>query len=195
MSLVTPRGVVSAGSGRVAGDDEGLRSLLAAIVESSPDAIISATLDGVVTSWNAGAAAMYGYTAEEMVGRSLSVLIPPGREDELAALLDRVRAGHQVEPVVTQRVRKDRAVIDVSLSMSPIRDADGTVTGMAGIASDVTGRIRAERAAQETQSRLAAIVESSSDAITGKTLDGVITSWNAGAVNMYGYAAQGDDRA
>ena len=180
-----------AGSGRAASDDDdGLRSLLAAVVEWSPDAIIPATLDGTITGWNAGAAAMYGYTAEEIVGRNVSVLIPPGREEEIAALFDRVRAGQRVESVETQRVRKDGVVIDVSVSMSPIRGADGTVTGVAGIASDITGRVRADRAAQDTRSRLAAIVESSSDAILGKTLDGVITSWNGGAVAMYGYAAQ-----
>ena len=134
--------------------------------------------------------AMYGYTAEEIVGRNVSVLIPPGREEEIAALFDRVRGGQRVESVETQRVRKDGVVIDVSVSMSPIRGADGTVTGVAGIASDITGRVRADRAAQDTRSRLAAIVESSSDAILGKTLDGVITSWNGGAVAMYGYAAQ-----
>ena len=182
---------MGAGSGRAVGDaDDGLRSLLAAVVEWSPDAIIPATLDGVITGWNAGAAAMYGYTAEEMVGRNVSVLVPPGREEELAALLDRVRAGQRVEPVETQRVRKDGVVIDVTVSMSPIRGADGTVTGVAGIASDITERVRADRADRVARSRLAAIVESSSDAILGKTLDGVITSWNTGAVAMYGYAAQ-----
>ena len=182
---------MDAGSGRAAGDDDGgLRSLLAAVVEWSPDAIIPATLDGVITGWNAGAAAMYGYTAEEIVGRNVTVLIPPGREEEMAALLDRVRAGQRVEPVEAQRVRKDGVVIEVTVSMSPIRDADGTVTGVAGIASDITRRVRADRAAQDARARLAAIVESSSDAILGKTLDGVITSWNAGAVAMYGYAAQ-----
>jgi PAS domain S-box-containing protein len=176
---------MGAGAGRMAGGDEGLRSLLAAVVECSPDAVMSSTLDGVITSWNPGAEAVYGYTAQEMVGREALMLFPPGHTGERAAILDRIRAGHRVEEVEARRVRKDGTVIDTATSVSPVRDAAGAVTGAVAVARDIT----AAKAAREAQSRLAAIVESSPDAIVGRTLDGVITSWNPGAVDMYGYAA------
>lgn len=170
----------------MAGDGNGRASLLAAIVESSSDAIISADLDGVITSWNAGAVAAFGYTAAEIVGRSASVLLPSGRPGELARLLDQIRAGQRVGRFETQRVRKDGSVIDVAMSVAPLRDTGGAVTGAAAVIRDITEA----RAAQQAQSLLAAIVDSSADGIIGKTLDGVITSWNAGAADMYGYAAQ-----
>lgn len=170
----------------MAGDDDGLTSLLAAVVEWSPDAILSLTLDGVITSWNAGATAVYGYTAEEMVGHEGLVLFLPGELEERAAILDRVRAGRRVGEVEARRVRKDGAVIDVALSVSPIRDTAGAVTGMAVVVRDITEA----RVAREAQSRLAAIVESAPDAIISGTLDGVITAWNSGAAQMYGYTAE-----
>ena len=145
---------MGAGSGRAASDDDGLRSLLAAVVEWSPDAILGKTLDGMITSWNGGAAAMYGYTAEEIVGRNVSVLIPPGREEEIAALFDRVRAGQRVESVETQRVRKDGAVIDVSVSVSPVLGADGAVIGAATVTRDITERVRAAAAREASEARL-----------------------------------------
>ncbi len=112
------------------------------------------TLDGVITGWNAGAAAMYGYTAEEIVGRNVSVLIPPGREEEIAALFDRVRAGQRVESVETQRVRKDGVVIDVSVSVSPVLGADGAVIGAATVTRDITERVRAAAAREASEARL-----------------------------------------
>jgi hypothetical protein len=163
---------------------------LAAIVESSADAIIGATLDGVITSWNAGAAEIYGYTAEEIVGRVASVLVPPDRAGEPMRILETVRRGERIKNFETRRVRKDGALIDVLVSASPIRDANGAVVGVAAVARDVTERNRAEEAASELRSHLAAIVESSADAIIGKTLGGVITSWNLAAAEMYGYTAE-----
>ena len=114
--------------------DEGqVRSLLAAIVESSVDAIASMTMDGIVTSWNSGAEAIYGYTAEEMIGRHVSVLYPPDRTEELEPILAQIRRGRQVHHFETQRVRKDGTVIDVSLSVSPIRGEGGAIVGAAGV--------------------------------------------------------------
>jgi PAS domain S-box-containing protein len=125
-------------------DDAQTRSLLAAIVESSVDAITSMTLDGIITSWNPGAEVIYGYTAEEMTGRHVSVLYPPDRPRELEPMLAQLRRGRQVHHVETQRVRKDGTVIDVSVSVSPIRGEDGVVVGAAAVTWDVTERNWAE---------------------------------------------------
>jgi len=162
------------------------RLILAAIVESSDDAIIGKTLKNVITSWNAGAERLYGYSAKQMVGRSISVLVPLDRPDEINEILAKVKSGARVEHFETKRVRKDGNVIDVSLTVSPVRDADGIVVGASLIARDISDRKRADAISSE----LAAIVDSSDDAIIGKTLDGIITSWNYGAQNLYGYAAE-----
>jgi two-component system, cell cycle sensor histidine kinase and response regulator CckA len=125
-------------------DDAQMRSLLAAIVESSVDAIASMTLDGIVTSWNSGAEAIYGYTAAEMTGRHVSVLYPPDRTNEVDPILAHLRRGRQVRHFETQRVRKDGTVIDVSLSASPIRGEGGVIVGAAAVTWDVTERNWAE---------------------------------------------------
>jgi len=161
-------------------------SPLAAIVESSDDAIIGMTLDGVITSWNAGATAMYGYAPEEMIGHNIAELIPPDHTGELTPILGRLSRGERMHHFETRRVRKDGTMLDVSVSISPILDSAGRVTGAASVARDITARVRSA----EDTARLAAIVESSADAIIGMTLDGVITSWNAGATAMYGYAPE-----
>jgi len=122
-----------------------LAARLAAIVESSGDAILSKTLDGVITSWNSGAARMYGYRPEEIIGQNVAVLIPADRRAELGPIFDRLRRGERVEPFETRRRRKDGTVLDVSVCISPIRDQQGTVTGASTVARDITERIRAEQ--------------------------------------------------
>ncbi len=121
-----------------------LAARLAAIVESSTDAIFGKTLDGVVTSWNTGAAHMYGYAPAEIIGQNVTVLIPPDRRGELGPIFDRLRRGERVEPFETQRRRKDGTILDVSVCISPILDQHGTVTGASTVARDVTERNRAE---------------------------------------------------
>ncbi|HYN84845.1 MAG TPA: PAS domain S-box protein [Pyrinomonadaceae bacterium] len=123
-------------------------SRLAAIVESSQDAIISKTLDGVITSWNAGAERMYGYTAGEALGRHISMLAPPERAGEIEDILRRLGAGEHVEHLETQRVRKDGVRLDVSLAVSPVKDASGRVVGASTIARDITERRRSEQSAR-----------------------------------------------
>jgi len=118
--------------------------LLASIIESSSDAIVSRDLDGVVTSWNRGAAHMYGYAAEEMIGKSLAILIPADRHDLEEAALARVRAGDTPEPYETVRQRKDGSLIDVSVTLSPVRDEAGNVIGASKIARDITERKQAQ---------------------------------------------------
>jgi two-component system, cell cycle sensor histidine kinase and response regulator CckA len=121
-----------------------LASRLAAIIESSADAIIGKTLDGTITTWNAGAVHMYGYTASEIVGSNVSVLIPPDRIRELAPILDRLRQGERVEHFETKRLCKDGRIVDVSVSISPIRDSSGAVVGASTVARDMTERNLAE---------------------------------------------------
>jgi PAS domain S-box-containing protein len=122
--------------------DLALRQHLAAIVECSQDAIISETLDGVITSWNRGAEQLFGYSAEEMAGQSVNRLIPKDRQDEEPVLLSRLRAAERIEHYETVRQRKDGTLIDISLTVSPICDANGQVVGASKIARDITDRRR-----------------------------------------------------
>jgi len=116
---------------------EEIRSLLAEVVASSDDAIISKTLDGIITSWNRGAQGMFGYTADEVIGQPITLLIPPDHLDEEPAILERLRRGERIEHYETIRRRKDGTLLDVSLSVSPMRDIQGTVVGASMIARDV----------------------------------------------------------
>jgi PAS domain S-box-containing protein len=159
---------------------------LAAIIESADDAIISKTLDGIITSWNQGAEHIFGYTAEEAIGQPVLMLIPEDHRDEEPAILARLRKGDRIEHYETVRVRKDGTLVDISLTVSPIRKPDGTIIGASKIARDITERKRVET--QRLQ--VASIVENSDDAIISKNLDGVILSWNQGAERLYGYTAE-----
>jgi PAS domain S-box-containing protein len=124
---------------------EETRSLLAAIVESSDDAIIGYTLEeGVITSWNRGAERIYGYSSEEVVGKTISILVPPERHDEVPAILQKVRRGEHVNNYETKRATKDGKLLDVSLTVSPIKDSAGTIVGTSTIARDISERKRAE---------------------------------------------------
>ena len=158
---------------------------LAAIIESADDAIISKTLEGVITSWNQGAQRIFGYTAEEVIGRPVTILIPEDHLDEEPAILARLRAGERIEHYETVRVRKDGTLVDISLTVSPIRSSDGRIIGASKIARDITVRRRAE----ETRRLLSAIVESSDDAIMSADMELKIASWNAGAEKIFGYSA------
>ncbi len=123
---------------------EEAHSRLAAIVESSDDAILGTTLEGIITSWNRGAERIYGYPEEEVVGRPISMLVPPERAEEIPAILQKVRRGERVDNYETVRVRKDGGRIDVSITVSPIRDSKGNVVGVSTVARDVTERKQAE---------------------------------------------------
>jgi len=133
--------VVSNISGRMHHDTQMCRRLVS-VVRSSGDAIIGETVDGIVTDWNSGAETLYGYTSQEMTGQSLSPIIPPERQNEKLHLLERIRRGDIVERVETERISKDGAHIQISLSLSPIRNNWGEITGISEIAHDITERQR-----------------------------------------------------
>ncbi|HXR94739.1 MAG TPA: PAS domain S-box protein [Rhizomicrobium sp.] len=168
------------------------RLYLASIVESSHDAIIGVDLKNLVTAWNAAAERIFGYRSDEIVGRPVATLFPPNRRDSELQLIQRVARGETLTHYRTQRVRKDGAILDVSLSLSPIRDADGIIIGASKIVDDVTDEILNERRMRRLEAHrdyLADLVESSNDAIVAGTLDGRIASWNKAAEKMFGYTA------
>ncbi|HZD93117.1 MAG TPA: PAS domain S-box protein, partial [Candidatus Sulfotelmatobacter sp.] len=165
-------------------EQAGLR--LAAIVESSDDAIVSKDLNGIVQSWNKAAERIFGFTAEEIIGKPITLIIPPELQQEEVLILSKIRKGEKIDHFQTVRLRKDGTRVDLSLTVSPIRDNAGNVIGANKIARDVTRQKKTEQAA----SKLAAIVESSEDAIISKDLNGVVTSWNKAAERLFGYSAE-----
>jgi len=116
----------------------------ASIVDSSDDAIVGKDLDGVITSWNSGAERIFGYAAQEVIGRPVTILIPPGRQDEELGILERLRRGERIDHYETVRQRKDGSLIDVWLTVSPIRNAQGKITGASKIARDISERKRSQ---------------------------------------------------
>ncbi|HEX7235615.1 MAG TPA: PAS domain S-box protein [Gammaproteobacteria bacterium] len=135
------------------------RARLAAIVDSSEDAIVSKTLDGIITSWNAGAVRLFGYAAEEAVGRPITMLIPDDRRYEEQRILDRIRHGQSVAPYETVRLRKDGSLFDVSLSVSPIIDETGRIVGASKIARDITARKRSEQDLRRSREALNGLID------------------------------------
>jgi diguanylate cyclase (GGDEF)-like protein/PAS domain S-box-containing protein len=138
---------------------EGVQARLAAIVESTDHAVMSMTLEGIVDSWNPGAEKLFGYPAEEMVGRHISVVIPPERRGEVWEAIEKIKRGESVEHRETVRVTKEGRRIDVSLGISPIYGAAGEVVGASAIVRDITERMEAEMALQETEQRYRTLVE------------------------------------
>lgn len=131
-----------------------LRNRLAAVVESSDDAIITKTLDGIITTWNQGAERIFGYRPEEVIGKSVTILMPPDRVNEEATILERLKRGERIDHFETIRQRKDGTLLNISLSISPLRDAGGRIIGASKIARDIGERIRAEAALREAQEKL-----------------------------------------
>jgi PAS domain S-box-containing protein len=159
------------------------QAYLAAIVESSDDAILSKDANGIIQSANAAAERMFGYSRAELVGKSVRILIPPELQAEEDEILARIRRGERVDHFETVRLTKDNRRLDISLTISPVRDASGRVIGASKIARDITERTRA----RATQARLAAIVASSTDAIVTKDLNGIIQSCNEACEQIFGY--------
>lgn len=157
---------------------------LAAIIASSDDAIISKDLNGVVLTWNPSSERIFGYSAEEMVGSSIYKLVPPELHHEEREVLERIRRGERVIHFETTRRRKDGTLFPVDLTVSPVRDSSGNIIGASSIKRDISER----RLAAATSARLAAIVQSSEDAIVSKTIEGTVLDWNAAAERMYGFS-------
>ena len=158
---------------------------LAAIVEFTDDAIIGKTPDGVIVSWNQGAELMYGYAAAEALGRHISFLVPPDRQDELAGIIAGLKQGQRVQNYEGMQVRKDGRLIDVSLTISPIRDAEGNITGISTIARDITTRKQAEMQLR----KLSLAVEQSPASVVITNTQGVIEYVNPKFTRLTGYTA------
>ena len=143
---------------------------LAAIVESSDDAMVSKTLDGTITSWNKGAERLFGYTAEEALGQNIMLIIPPDRSAEEDTILAKIRREERVEHFDTVRVRKDGGLVEVSLTISPVKDATGHVIGASKVARDITERRVSEKALQKGYDRLESMVEERTASVRQLTL-------------------------
>ena len=160
---------------------------LSAIVESSDDAIVGKTLDGVITSWNNGALRLYGYTAVEAIGRHASFLYPVGHKGEIDTILRQVREGRPVERLETRRLRKDGTIVDVSVTFSPILDTSNGIIGISGISRDITQLVRARQEIAEREERIRLLLDSTAEAIYGIDLSGVCTFCNSACARLLGY--------
>ena len=161
-------------------------SRLAAIVDSSDDAIIGKTLDGTIVSWNAGAEKIYGYAAAEIVGRHISVLVPPDQVAEIDGILAKIWDGNPVHHYETGRIRKDGSHIQISLTLSPIRNRDGRVVGASTIARDITARKLAEEVVRRANEYNRSLIEASLDPLVTISADGTISDVNEATVRVTG---------
>jgi two-component system CheB/CheR fusion protein len=165
---------------------------LSAIVESSEDAILRKDLDGIIETWNRGAERLYGYSAEEAVGRDVRFLCTPEGARDVDRFLGAIRRGDRLEHVETIRVRKDGKPIDVSITLSPILDANGVVVAASAIARDVTALKSAHRQLEERQKQIQELLDSTAEAIYGLDLGGRCTFVNPACVRLLGYRAQSE---
>jgi PAS domain S-box-containing protein len=162
---------------------------LAAIVESAEDGIISTTLDGTISSWNYGAERLYGYRIDETIGRNIVMLRPPELVDDLAVLMDGVRQGTSIEGHETERLTRDGRRITISLSVSPLRDANGHVVGMASISHDLTTLRKTEAALGESEARFRGVWENTRDAMALSDREGIFLAINPAHTDLYGFSA------
>lgn len=169
---------------------EETRARLAAIVDSSQDAIIGKTLDGVISTWNKGAERIFGYAEKEVVGRSINLIIPPERENEERQIIQRLSQGERIEHYETVRVRKDGTLFPISLTISPIKDGSGQVIGASKIVRDITDRKRAEEALREGEVRYRHIVETANEGIWVLTAEAVTEYVNPQMADMLGYSVE-----
>lgn len=158
---------------------------LAAIISSSDDAIISKDLNGNIISWNPAAERIFGYMAPEAIGKHISLIIPHDNLHDEDYILGQIKQGKKVDHFETVRRRKDGGLVNISVTVSPIKNKDGVIIGASKVARDITDIRQAERAS----AYLGAIIESSDDAIISKDLNGFITSWNKSAERIFGYRA------
>lgn len=158
----------------------------AAIVSSSDDAIISKDLDGIITSWNRGAGRIFGYTALEAIGQPVTMLIPADHMEDEPMILGRIRRGETVDHYDTVRRRKDGALLDISLTVSPIKDRHGRVVGASKIARDITDRKKAQEAVRESEEHYRILFDLGPVAVYSCDATGVIREFNRRAADLWG---------
>jgi two-component system sensor histidine kinase/response regulator len=158
-----------------------------AIIDFSDDAIISKTLNGIILSWNKGAERIFGYSAPEVIGKPMLLLIPTERQHEETEILSRISIGERVEHFETARQRKDGRLINISATISPIFDDSGKIIGASKIARDITERSKSEKMLEENEQRIQAIINNTVDAIVTINEEGNIESFNIAAINIFGY--------
>lgn len=163
-------------------------SQLAAIVQSSDEAIISKTLDGIIQSWNHGAELAYGYTAKEVVGRSISVIIPADRIHELHEIMNKIKEGKRVHQFETRHISKQGKLIDVSITVSPMRDHAGKIVGASAITRDISEQKRIQEQLQISEEHNRLVIETAYDAFIGMDSKGLITDWNEQAKIIFGWS-------
>jgi PAS domain S-box-containing protein len=166
--------------------------LLGSIVESSDDGIVSKDMNGVVTSWNHGASIIFGYSAEEMIGKSILTIYPPDGQNELQEILARLRRGEHIEHYYAVRRRKDGKMIHVSLSVSPLRDTNGKITGACKIVRDITSQVEAQKEIALQRERLSVTLRSIGDAVIATDTEGRVSYLNPVAEQLTGWIS---DRA
>lgn len=169
---------------------EAARARLAAIVENADEPIISKDLNGVITSWNSAAERIFGYSAKEAVGQSMTLIIPAELRDQERDFLERLAQGERIEQLDTVRVAKDGRRIDVQLTISPIRDEAGRIVGASKIIHDITRRKKAEEALRASETRLKTILENLHEGLIVVVPEGAALHWNRMALEMHGYTSQ-----
>lgn len=168
---------------------ERIQQQYASIIESSDDAIISKSLEGVITNWNPAAQTIFGYTAEEAIGQPVTLLVPTDYIDEELKILARLRNGERIPHVETQRIRKDGRRIDILATLSPLKDDDGGIVAISTVARDVTEHKRAEEGLRDREARLQAILDNVVDGIITIDVMGIVEALNPAAEKLFGYAA------
>jgi PAS domain S-box-containing protein len=170
-------------------ETEVMRARLAAIVESTSDAVVGKTLDGTVVSWNPGAERLFGYTAAEMIGQPMRRLFSPELAAEETDILRRITRGERIEHCESRRIRKDGTTVEVSVAISPVRDARGSIIGVSSIARDISAQRQAQQQLEESEARHRAILETSLDGVISIDRNSRILEFNAAAERIFGLRA------
>lgn len=169
---------------------EAATARLAAIVDNADEPIISKDLNGIITSWNSAAERVFGYPAEEAVGKPMTLIMPSELHPTEQAFLERLSAGERIEQIETQRVTRDGRRIDALVTISPIRDEVGRIIGASSIIRDITRRKEAEEAVRVSEARLKTIIENLHEGLIVASIDGQALHWNRKALEMHGYTSQ-----